>query len=185
MKRMRWYDYITYNIYWLGLNMASGSLTPIILPVPGGAVCGGRGQEHVPGRPALSGLIVAILVQPVAGLLSDRSTLRWGRRRPFIFIGTILSICLSGTHRPVRHLLAALCSRAAVAGLLQRRARRPAGLDPRPGAGRPTRARLRGQGCDGVAAGRSWCCSHRPTGGLGQGLGGHRDSSWLRSWSPC
>ena len=33
------------------------------------------------------GLIVAMLAQPVAGAISDRSRYRWGRRRPFIFIG--------------------------------------------------------------------------------------------------
>ena len=32
VRRLRWHEFITYNIYWLGLNMATGSLTPIILP---------------------------------------------------------------------------------------------------------------------------------------------------------
>jgi MFS family permease len=34
-------------------------------------------------------LMIALLVQAVMGLLSDRSTLRWGRRRPFIVAGTL------------------------------------------------------------------------------------------------
>jgi MFS family permease len=33
--------------------------------------------------------MVAVLVQALMGLLSDRSTLRWGRRRPFIVLGTL------------------------------------------------------------------------------------------------
>jgi len=39
-----------------------------------------------------AGLIVAMLVQPFAGALSDRSTLRWGQRRPFILLGTVLGL---------------------------------------------------------------------------------------------
>ena len=38
------------------------------------------------------GLAVAMLVQPLAGLLSDRSTSRFGRRRPYIATGALLNI---------------------------------------------------------------------------------------------
>jgi MFS family permease len=39
-----------------------------------------------------AGLIIAMLVQPAAGLLSDRSTSRFGRRRPYIFVGVLLDL---------------------------------------------------------------------------------------------
>jgi MFS family permease len=92
MTRLRWVDYITINLYWLALNVASNSLHPIILPV--------RVQQLVPeGLKAtylsaltFAGLVVAIIVQPVMGALSDRTTLRWGRRRPFIVAGTIFTL---------------------------------------------------------------------------------------------
>jgi Na+/melibiose symporter-like transporter len=38
------------------------------------------------------GLIIAIVVMPAAGALSDRSTSRFGRRRPFMMAGTLLDI---------------------------------------------------------------------------------------------
>jgi MFS family permease len=38
------------------------------------------------------GLAVAMLVQPLAGMLSDRSTSKWGRRRPFIAAGALLNV---------------------------------------------------------------------------------------------
>ena len=38
------------------------------------------------------GLLLAIVVQPIAGAFSDRSGFRWGRRRPFILIGAILTL---------------------------------------------------------------------------------------------
>jgi MFS family permease len=92
MRRMRWYDHITYNLYWLGLNMAGGSLTPIILPFLVAEYVGDAVKGTYLGMLRSAGLIVAIIVQPMAGLLSDRSTLRWGRRRPFILLGTILDL---------------------------------------------------------------------------------------------
>ncbi len=39
-------------------------------------------------------LMVALVVQAIMGLLSDRSTSRFGRRRPFILGGTLLDIVL-------------------------------------------------------------------------------------------
>ncbi len=89
---MRWYDHITHNIYWLGLNMASGSLTPIILPFLVAEFVGDAVKGTYLGMLRSAGLVVAIIVQPMAGLLSDRSTLIWGRRRPFILLGTVLDL---------------------------------------------------------------------------------------------
>jgi len=85
-------QYITYNIYWLGLNMATGSLTPIILPYLVAQFVGDAVKGTALGTLRSAGLIIAIIVQPTAGLLSDRSTLPWGRRRPFIFVGTVLDL---------------------------------------------------------------------------------------------
>jgi MFS family permease len=96
VKSMRWYDYVTHNIYWLGLNMVTGSLTPIILPFLVALFVGDAVKGTYLGALRSAGLIVAIVVQPAAGLLSDRSRLRWGRRRPFILVGTALDlVCLA------------------------------------------------------------------------------------------
>jgi len=92
MRKLRWFDCITINIYWLGLNMVSGSLTPIILPYLVALFVGEEMKGTALGTLRSAGLAIAILVQPAAGLLSDRSKLRWGRRRPYIFIGTVLDL---------------------------------------------------------------------------------------------
>jgi len=99
VRGIRTPDFLTINIYWLGLNVASGSLTPIILPflverfAPVqliGLISMDKNTAY--GLLRSAGLIVAILVQPLAGLMSDRSTSRWGRRRPFIITGTMLDL---------------------------------------------------------------------------------------------
>jgi Na+/melibiose symporter-like transporter len=42
------------------------------------------------------GLILAMIVQPLSGALSDRTRARWGRRRPWIAAGTLVDLlCLA------------------------------------------------------------------------------------------
>ncbi|MCX7682007.1 MAG: MFS transporter [Anaerolineae bacterium] len=94
MNALRWYDYLTINIYWLGLTTVSQS-NGLIVPLLIQRFVGPEQQGEAFGRLRLYTLMVALLVQALAGLLSDRSTLRWGRRRPFILIGTLLNMgCL-------------------------------------------------------------------------------------------
>lgn len=97
MQRLSISDLIWLNIYWLGLNMYAGSLTPMILPMLVQQFVGGESKSTFYGALRAAGLVVAILVQPAAGLLSDRSTSRWGRRRPYIVLGTILSLIFLAT----------------------------------------------------------------------------------------
>jgi len=92
MKRLRWYDYITINIYWLGLNIATGAITPIILPYLVALFVPNEVKNTYLSIVRVAGLAVAMLTQPLAGMLSDRSTLRWGRRRPYILVGTVLDV---------------------------------------------------------------------------------------------
>ncbi len=92
MKRIRWLDYITINIYWLGLATLSQTLTPLVYPLLVQRFVGEAGKGTFFGTLRLWGLMVALLVQALMGMLSDRSTLRWGRRRPFIFAGTLADL---------------------------------------------------------------------------------------------
>lgn len=90
MKRaIRWYDYLTFNIYWTGLSALSNTMTPLVVPLLVQQFVGEELKGTYYGRLRLWTLMVAILVQALMGMLSDRSTLRWGRRRPFILLGTL------------------------------------------------------------------------------------------------
>ncbi len=88
-RPVRWYDFITFNVYWFGLSSLSQAMTPLILPLLVQQFVGVGSQGTYYGNLRLWTLMVALLVQALMGMLSDRSTLPFGRRRPFIFIGTI------------------------------------------------------------------------------------------------
>ena len=84
MKPARLLDLIVLNTYWLGLSFMWNSLHVIILP----AVLLNFVPENLKntylGLLTFVGLVIAMLIQPVSGWLSDRWVSRWGRRRPLI-----------------------------------------------------------------------------------------------------
>jgi MFS family permease len=91
MRSIRWYDYVTINIFWLGLTTISQS-NGLIVPLLVQDFVGQEQQGTAFGRLRLYTLMVALLVQALMGMISDRSTSPWGRRRPFILIGTLLNM---------------------------------------------------------------------------------------------
>ncbi|HSB65090.1 MAG TPA: MFS transporter [Anaerolineales bacterium] len=89
-----WYDYITFNIYFLGLTTLSqtmGLVTPLLVQ----QFVGEAQKATYYGTFRLFTLMVALLAQALMGLFSDRSTLAWGRRRPFILFGTVMTAILT------------------------------------------------------------------------------------------
>ncbi len=87
-------DYVKITLFGFALAALWQSLHTIILPL--------RILDFIPeaqkntylGLLTLSGLFLAMLVQPIAGAISDRSGFRWGRRRPYILIGGIISLLI-------------------------------------------------------------------------------------------
>jgi len=88
MKRVNgWYLFVL-NAYWIGLSFMWNSLHVTILP----AVL----LKYVPdtqkntwlGLLTFFGLIIAMLVQPVSGAVSDHWRSKLGRRRPLMWFGT-------------------------------------------------------------------------------------------------
>ncbi len=77
------------SLYWVAIGWLWNSLGAQVLPP---IVSGMVGQAHQ--GTALSllesfGTVVAVIWQPVVGALSDRTTLGWGRRRPYIASGAL------------------------------------------------------------------------------------------------
>ncbi len=92
MKKLRWYDYITLNLFWFGLNVRNTALGSIFMPYLVGLFAPAAIKNSALGGMRAAGLVIAMLVQPAMGLLSDRSTSRFGRRRPFILVGALLDL---------------------------------------------------------------------------------------------
>ena len=80
-RTMRWYDHVTINIYWLGINIASGTITPLLLPYLVVLFVPAELKNTYLSNVRVVGLAIAMMIQPMAGMLSDRNTSRWGRRR--------------------------------------------------------------------------------------------------------
>ncbi|MBN1862149.1 MAG: MFS transporter, partial [Dehalococcoidales bacterium] len=85
-------DYAKVTIFGLAMTALWSSLHSIILPLRiADFVPAGRQATYL-GLLTVTGLVLAIATQPIAGALSDRSGSRWGRRRPFIFIGALATL---------------------------------------------------------------------------------------------
>jgi MFS family permease len=83
------------SLYWLGLSSIFTGLTAIL----SGRIQFEDGPLHAPGSEGstlfalnFAGAIVAALVQPTVGSISDYTITRWGRRKPYILIGSILDL---------------------------------------------------------------------------------------------
>lgn len=93
---MRWYDLISINLFWLGLNIRNNAVGAIFMPYLVAQFVRPEVRNTALGEMRTAGLIIAMLVQPAMGLLSDRSTSHFGRRRPFIAAGALLDLLFLG-----------------------------------------------------------------------------------------
>ena len=91
----RWYELLGLNGYQLGLSMASNVISPLLLPALVLLFMPPEKKNTYTALVYVAGLAVAMFVQPVMGMWSDRCTSKLGRRRPFILWGALLNIvCL-------------------------------------------------------------------------------------------
>ncbi|HEX7567821.1 MAG TPA: MFS transporter [Anaerolineaceae bacterium] len=90
-SKLPWYTHLALNSYSLGLNISAGS-TPVLLPFLIVMYMPADYKNTYLATIRVVGLAVAMLVQPLAGYLSDRSLSRFGRRRPFIFASAVLNV---------------------------------------------------------------------------------------------
>jgi MFS family permease len=80
------------SIYWFGINAIWGGLNNVILQRRMDDLVGKENAGSGLALLTLLGAIVAILVQPTIGTISDYTTTRWGRRKPYILIGAVLDV---------------------------------------------------------------------------------------------
>jgi MFS family permease len=82
---------VTLSVYWLGIQTIWGGLNITIIP--------GRlddlsrdTQGTLLAIVMLVGAVAPIVIQPTVGVISDFTVTRWGRRKPYIVIGSLLDV---------------------------------------------------------------------------------------------
>src|SRR6185369_3925978 len=68
------------SILWLALSLAFDGLNTLVLPVRLETLDASGSKATVLGLITFVGLLLGMLMQPIAGMLSDRLRPRWGRR---------------------------------------------------------------------------------------------------------
>jgi MFS family permease len=86
---------IRISLYWLGLSAVFIGLNQILTGRMEAGLLGPDVKREVGGtlfRLTAAGSVIAAVVQPTVGTLSDYTVSRWGRRKPYIVIGSALDL---------------------------------------------------------------------------------------------
>lgn len=92
---LSWWDLAAVSAYWLAITTLMGALSVIIIPRFVEAVVGPSSEPLAAPAAALltiPGVLIAIVVQPTIGAISDNTRAAIGRRKPFILAGTLLDM---------------------------------------------------------------------------------------------
>lgn len=95
ITRLSWGRIISISIFWFALNFHWAAIGTIILPSQVFKLVGPLHQGEALATILVPGAFVALFTNPLWGLVSDRTRgrlARWGRRRPYIFIGTLINV---------------------------------------------------------------------------------------------
>ncbi len=91
---MKTRTYFLMNVYWFGQAFLWNGLHPIILPAILLGLVPETQKNSYLGILTFAGLMLAMVVQPLAGSLSDRHGSRWGQRRPWLLSGTLAALLI-------------------------------------------------------------------------------------------
>lgn len=97
MRRLSVAEQVTLSSLWFSLNFETAALLPIVIPaqlllfVAPGAL--GNAQQAVAlGWLSAVAAAIALLAQPLTGAASDRTTSRFGRRRPYVVLSSAIYV---------------------------------------------------------------------------------------------
>ena len=94
IRSLHWYDFLFINSNWFALTLRSQVLAGLMIPLLVQGFVGEAQKGTYFGTIRLWALMTALLMQALFGILSDHSRFQWGRRRPFIFLGTLLEVVI-------------------------------------------------------------------------------------------
>lgn len=87
-------DYLKITILGFAMSALWQSMHTIILPLRLLDFVAESEKNTYLGILTFTGLLLAMVVQPIVGAISDRSGFHWGRRRPFILLGIMFLVML-------------------------------------------------------------------------------------------
>lgn len=90
-RRMTTRRLLAVNAMWLGQGAHWPPITFQLVPVAAFMIAGGSADLLI-GRVSSAGNLFALIAPVLAGWLSDRTSTRWGRRRPWILAGTAVNL---------------------------------------------------------------------------------------------
>lgn len=91
-RRVPLFEHININAFWLANNFHWQALLAVVIPSMVVKFLGEANKDANLALVVAWGTIVAFLVNPLVGAISDYATFRMGRRRPFMIIGTIFNV---------------------------------------------------------------------------------------------
>ncbi len=91
-RRVSLFDQINLNVFWISNNFHWQALLAIVIPSMVVKFLGNANKDINLTLVVVWGTLVAFVVNPLVGAISDYATFRMGRRRPFLIIGTVLNV---------------------------------------------------------------------------------------------
>src|SRR5229473_8292845 len=92
LRRVSLFDQINISVFWLANNFHWQALLAIVIPSMVAKYLGNANKDINLTLVVIWGTLVAVVVNPLVGAISDYATFRMGRRRPFMIVGTILNV---------------------------------------------------------------------------------------------
>src|SRR5579864_1018084 len=103
-RRLNQLDFVVLSLYWVAIGYLWNSMGGLILPQLVERLVGSANKGVALGTLEGIGSLMAVVWQPLVGSYSDRTRSRYGRRHPFIAIGTagdvifLVGIAFSGAY---------------------------------------------------------------------------------------
>jgi MFS family permease len=93
-RRVSLFDQINLNVFWIANNFHWQALLAIVIPSMVAKLLNPADKDINLALVVIWGTLVAVVVNPLVGAISDYATFRMGRRRPFMIIGTIFNVLI-------------------------------------------------------------------------------------------
>jgi len=90
-RRMPVAEMVWLGLYWFAMSFHWGALITVVIPAEVLRFVPESQKGTYLGLLFASGAVMAMVISPISGALSDRSTLPMGRRRPFVIAGVLVN----------------------------------------------------------------------------------------------